>query len=223
MDDRTEHVLDAIDGALAWEGPHADWCAVEDWEADAMRWSGETLATADDRRESDAASVYRQASQVDPWPGDYDGVSMLPSGWVDVGYTTDGGVFSSYLDATSQPDAAVPNAEAWGGPRILYGRCELRQLEPRSNRGVRSFNVNLDLSGVRHALSGFRTASPEAAELISRAFGVPIEMLGPQGQRRPVDLSPVESDHESPRNRALRLRQERNTGPQATAFRHRGA
>lgn len=47
-EDSTRHVLDAIDGALAWQ-PQTDPFT---WEGQAMRWSPGELDTADDRREN---------------------------------------------------------------------------------------------------------------------------------------------------------------------------
>lgn len=50
--DSTRHVLDAIDGALAWE-PWNDPMRFS-WETEAMSWSPTELATADERREQAA-------------------------------------------------------------------------------------------------------------------------------------------------------------------------
>jgi hypothetical protein len=84
MDRTTDDVLAAIDGALAWEGPHSDGAA---WEADAMRWSGEQLETADQRRKEPQDPYY--------WLCDDDDepairrIPILGPEWHDLGYVTD--------------------------------------------------------------------------------------------------------------------------------------
>lgn len=249
---RTDDVLAAIDGALDWAlnaghpgAPDDD--DVEDWEREAMRWSGARLDTADERREAtprpldpqpivmhsrEGAAVHWWIHAADPdvavgGPGQ---TLREEDGWREIGYTADDEIEWSIGSAAefSHIDQAVVRRSNHSDHRMFAYRLSAARV----SRTVVEDQVNLHarLQGalaragadvavsMREIGSTMAAAGRDGLEDLRRAVAaVQIRRPGPTG------LLPDDDAAETRAERALRLRRERNTGPAAAPFARRGS
>jgi hypothetical protein len=197
----TDHVIDAIDAALA------------DWETsdDAMRVSyADTLPPVEEREDPPPSTGWR--------------------GWDEVGYTTDEPI-GTYANADSFRRAAAEQVILYGGvylERLLPGPglCVVPvcadefsigpfQVFP-SDRAREAFQrVGRDAaSAVEEAFQRAGRAAAQAIEFVSYR-----DWMNEANQRQRNECQPAQL---SARENALDARRNRSTGPQRDPHRHRG-
>lgn len=192
-------ILDTIDHALA------DW----DTSPDAMRWAPEAEPETDDR----PARVW-----VNRTPGQAPHTLRYEDGWHDVGWVDADAASLPGFPRAPRPVLEVRSLRItplhFEPPRVSIGPIDLSRLN-----GARPDVVFFD-EPARDQIIDQITQSARRLAAAFRGFAIAVQPIAAHLHAAAASESPeVPTD---PRERALWVRQHRNTGPAATPFAHRG-